>query len=230
MDRIEEISPELSQSEKSDEDVRLTAGSGSIENRTPSGQPDADTEIFNQFLAGSDAAFRKLYDTFERPLYLYVVRLVGSSTDAEDVFQEIWTRMYRLRGEKKEVKRFSGLLFTVARNLSINLIRDRKVLPDTSIDDMSFDAESMLRTMDVEVADIRDMIERALLQLPIAQREAFILREYNVFVSGDRGDHGYADGHRKDASLARPGSTSKDDLGMDGAQGARISQNRDSAD
>jgi RNA polymerase sigma-70 factor (ECF subfamily) len=181
MDRIEEISPELSQSEKSDEDVRLTAGSGSIENRTPSGQPDADTEIFNQFLAGSDAAFRKLYDTFERPLYLYVVRLVGSSADAEDVFQEIWTRMYRLRGEKKEVKRFSGLLFTVARNLSINLIRDRKVLPDTSIDDMSFDAESMLRTMDVEVADIRDMIERALLQLPIAQREAFILREYNGY-------------------------------------------------
>jgi RNA polymerase sigma-70 factor (ECF subfamily) len=173
MDRIEEISPELS--EKAEEPDRP------IENRTPSGQPDADTEIFNQFLAGSDAAFRKLYDTFERPLYLYVVRLVGSSTDAEDVFQEIWTRMYRLRGEKKEVKRFSGLLFTVARNLSINLIRDRKVLPDTSIDDMSFDAESMLRTMDVEVADIRDMIERALLQLPIAQREAFILREYNGY-------------------------------------------------
>src|SRR5206468_238828 len=106
-----------------------------------------------------------------RPLYLYVVRLVGSSADAEDVFQEIWTRMYRLRGEKKDVKRFSGLLFTVARNLSINMIRDRKVLPDMSIDEMSFDAESMLRTMDVEVADIRDMIERALMQLPIAQRE-----------------------------------------------------------
>jgi len=175
MDRIEGISPELS--EKADE----RSSNRPIENRTPSGQPDADTEIFNQFLAGSDAAFRKLYDTFERPLYLYVVRLVGSSSDAEDVFQEIWTRMYRLRGEKKEVKRFSGLLFTVARNLSINMIRDRKVLPDTSVDEMSFDAESMLRTMDVEVADIRDMIERALMQLPIAQREAFILREYNGY-------------------------------------------------
>jgi RNA polymerase sigma-70 factor (ECF subfamily) len=178
MDRIEEISPELSEKAEEPDD---RSSNRSIENRTPSGQPDADTEIFNQFLAGSDVAFRKLYDTFERPLYLYVVRLVGSSTDAEDVFQEIWTRMYRLRGEKKEVKRFSGLLFTIARNLAINMIRDRKVLPDTSVDNLPFDAEAILRTNDVEVADIRDMIERALMQLPIAQREAFILREYNGY-------------------------------------------------
>jgi RNA polymerase sigma-70 factor (ECF subfamily) len=89
--------------------------------------------------------------------------------------------MYRLRGEKAEVKRFSGLLFTIARNLAINMIRDRKVLPDMSIDDVAFDAEALLRTKDVEVADIRDMLERALLQLPVAQREAFILREYNGY-------------------------------------------------
>jgi RNA polymerase sigma-70 factor (ECF subfamily) len=173
MDRIEEITPELAD--------QVNKPDKPIENRAQQGAPDADTEIFNRFLAGSDEAFRTLYDSYERPLYLYVVRLVGTETDAQDVFQEIWVRMYRLRGEKKEVKRFSGLLFTIARNLAINMIRDRKVLPDTSIDDMAFDAEALLRTQDVEVADIRDMLERALLQLPVAQREAFILREYNGY-------------------------------------------------
>ena len=178
MDRIEEISPELAnQAENS--------AASPLDNRTP---PDADTEIFNRFLAGSDEAFRKLYDSYERQLYLYVVRLVGSSADAEDVFQEIWIRMYKLRGDHREVKRFSGLLFTVARNLAINMIRDRKVLPDTSIDEMPLDAEMMLRTRDVEVSDIRDMLERALTQLPVEQREAFILREYNGYSYQEIGD------------------------------------------
>jgi RNA polymerase sigma-70 factor, ECF subfamily len=139
---------------------------------------DADTEAFNLFLAGNDEAFRALYDAFERPLYLYVVRFVGSKSDAEDVFQEVWTRMYRLRGEMKSVRKFSGLLFTVARNLSINAIRDRKMEPGFSLDDAPFEVDLVARSHEVEESDMRDMLERALQQLPIAQREAFVLREY----------------------------------------------------
>ncbi len=139
--------------------------------------PDADTEAFNSFLEGNDEAFRSLYDAFERPLYLYVVRFVGSKTDAEDVFQDVWTRMYRLRGEMKTVLKFSGLLFTVARNLSLNAIRDRKLLPNISIEEAP-DADLASPNRDIEDMDLRDMLERALLRLPPGQREAFILREY----------------------------------------------------
>ncbi len=139
--------------------------------------PDADTDAFNSFLEGNDEAFRALYDAFERPLYLYIVRFIGSKTDAEDIFQDVWTRMYRLRGERKTVQRFSGLLFTVARNLSINAIRDRKVLPSISLDEAP-EEELAARGDGIEDTDLRDMLERALLRLPSAQREAFILREY----------------------------------------------------
>ena len=138
---------------------------------------DADTETFNRFLEGNDDAFRALYDAFERPLYLYVVRFVGSKNDAEDVFQDVWTRMYRLRGESKTVLKFSGLLFTVARNLSLNAIRDRKLLPNVSLDDAP-ESELAAPNRDIEDWDLRDMLERALLRLPAGQREAFILREY----------------------------------------------------
>ncbi len=151
-----------------------------FEGQTPPAPPpslDADTEVFARFLAGSDEAFRALYDSFERPLYLYILRLVGSQSDAEDIFQEVWTRMYRLRGEMKVVRKFSGLLFTIARNLSINAIRDRKQLPGVSVEDVPSEFEG-IRSNDVEETDLRDMLERALLRLPVAQREAFILREY----------------------------------------------------
>ncbi len=143
--------------------------------------PDRDTEVFNRFLDGNDEAYRILYDLHERPLYLYILRLVGSEGDAQDVFQDVWIRMFRLRGERGTVTKFSGLLFTIARNLSMNAIRDRKVLPEVSIDDVSADFESALRTREVDDADIREMITRALAQLPVVQREAFILREYNGY-------------------------------------------------
>src|ERR1035441_5053689 len=62
---------------------------------------DSDAEAFNSFLAGNDGAFRALYDAYERSLYLYLLRLVGSASDAEDVFQEVWIRLYRMRGDVK---------------------------------------------------------------------------------------------------------------------------------
>jgi RNA polymerase sigma factor (sigma-70 family) len=176
LDRIEsvfdvipvELSAGISEFEHGDGEDPLNGGSS---------LPDADTEAFNGFLEGNDEAFRALYDAFERPLYLYIVRFIGSKTDAEDIFQDVWTRMYRLRGERKTVQRFAGLLFTVARNLSINAIRDRKVLPSISLDEAP-EEELAARGDGIEDTDLRDMLERALLRLPPAQREAFILREY----------------------------------------------------
>jgi len=143
--------------------------------------PDRDTELFNRFLAGNDEAYRSLYDLYERPLYLYVVRLLGTEADAQDIFQDIWVRMYRLRGERGTVTKFSGLLFTIARNLSLNAIRDRKHLPDLSLEELPSELEPSLRSMEFDEADIREMIQKALAQLPVNQREAFILREYNGY-------------------------------------------------
>jgi RNA polymerase sigma-70 factor (ECF subfamily) len=149
---------------------------------------DSDAEAFNSFLAGNDGAFRALYDAYERSLYLYVLRLVGSASEAEDVFQEVWIRLYRMRGDVTPIRKFSGFLFTVARNLSINALRARKLRPDASVSldwmmesPNSFGSESLSTRRDVDDFDLRDMLERALQQLPVLQREAFILREYSGY-------------------------------------------------
>ena len=179
-DRNQSISREIPQADPLD----LATGLFGFENRTEAADgaekavPDVHTIAFNSFLDGNDEAFRALYDAFERPLYLYVLRLMGAKGDAEDVFQDIWIRMFRLRGEMKDVRKFSGLLFTVARNLSINAIRDRKREPGLSLEDAPFEVELVARSHEVEESDLRQMIERALMRLPIEQREAFVLREY----------------------------------------------------
>jgi RNA polymerase sigma factor (sigma-70 family) len=168
-----------SSSEKSEGSVFLrTKRKG--QGLTGSAQKDRDTGIFNRFLGGDDEAYRELYDLYERPLYLYILRLLNSEADAEDVFQDVWVRVYKLRGESTEVTKFSGLLFTIGRNLSMNALRSRKQQPEM-LDDNSAEFDSMLRTLGGEDSDLRDLFERALAELPVAQREAFILREYNGY-------------------------------------------------
>ena len=139
---------------------------------------DRETQLFHKFLAGSNEAYRTLYDAYERPLYVYCCRLMGSEEEAKDLFQEIWIRMYRMRGEQIQVRRFSGLLFTIARNYCLNAIRDSKVLAMTPLDDMNEDTEAFFRTRDIESSDLRELLQKAMAQLPLQQREAFILREY----------------------------------------------------
>lgn len=142
---------------------------------------DAETVLFNEFLSGKDDAYRKLYDLYERPLYVYCCRLLGSDADAQDIFQDIWIRMFRLRGERIAIKKFSGLLFTVARNLCLNALRDRKQHLNTPIDELSPDHQSFTRQEDYEEADLREMVQKALTHLPFNQREAFVLREYSGY-------------------------------------------------
>jgi RNA polymerase sigma-70 factor (ECF subfamily) len=140
--------------------------------------PDRETQLFHNFLAGDDAAFRTLYDAFERSLYVYCVRLLKNESEAKDLFQDIWMRMYQMRGERMQIRRFSGLLFTVARNFCLNSIRDNRNMVNFSIDEMPEDSEVFLRTKDIESSDLRELLQSALAQLPFNQREAFILREY----------------------------------------------------
>lgn len=142
---------------------------------------DRETKLFNDFLAGNDEAYRVLYDAYEVPLYTYCCKLIGNDTLAQDVFQDVWIRMYKLRGERATVRKFSGLLFTVGHNYSLNAIRDGKLAYKSSIEDLPAESEYFVRTHEHEEADTREMIQKALAQLPFIQREAFILREYSGY-------------------------------------------------
>jgi RNA polymerase sigma-70 factor, ECF subfamily len=147
------------------------------------GVPSADPEtaLFNKFLVGNDEAYRSLYDAYERSVFIYCCRLMGSEAEAQDIHQDIWIRMFRLRGERTEVKKFSGLLFTVARNLCLNALRDKKQYLNTPIDEIAPDNDSFVRNVDFEQSDLREMVQKALAFLPFNQREAFVLREYSGY-------------------------------------------------
>jgi RNA polymerase sigma-70 factor (ECF subfamily) len=92
--------------------------------------------------------------------------------EAQDLFQEVFYRVYTRANQFEEQRSLGGWIFTIAHNLCLNKIRDRK--PNDAIEDVTLSVNP--------IEDLgenwKDRIEWALGQLPVEYREAFVLREY----------------------------------------------------
>ena len=80
------------------------------------------------------ALLDQLIETYQHRLLRYLLFLTGKREVAEDLFQETWMRVL-VRGAQYNGKaRFDTWLFTIARNLVIDLSRKRQM---ASLDEMS---------------------------------------------------------------------------------------------
>lgn len=135
---------------------------------------ERDRELFSRFIAGDERAFRQLYAVYERPLFLYCRHMLSTPLEAEDVFQEVWLRLIRLRQRNERVGHFRAMLFTIARNAAINQIRARKnkhSVPLSQVGAENHPDASAWTGGD----DIEKLVNTALARLPEPQREAFVL-------------------------------------------------------
>jgi RNA polymerase sigma-70 factor (ECF subfamily) len=81
-----------------------------------------DTELLDQ-----------LIDTYQHRLMRYLMFLTGKREVSEDLFQEVWIRVLRRGAQYNGKARFDTWLFTIARNLVIDLSRKRTM---ASLDEM----------------------------------------------------------------------------------------------
>lgn len=134
-----------------------------------------DSELFAAFLGGDENAFGRLYEAYEKPLFLYCKYLLGTQQDAEEVFQETWLRIVRMRRRGKEVDHFRAFLFTVARNTGLKFIERRKRKQgNVSLDSVDPTGDWLLGEAH-SYSEMRELVNRALTRVPVAQREAFVL-------------------------------------------------------
>lgn len=136
---------------------------------------DRDRILFSTFLSGDESAFATLYELYEKPLFVYCKYLLSSPQDAEEVFQETWLRVLRMKSRGKEVEHFRAFLFTVARNTGLKHIERRKRSQgNVSLEVLDPTSEWMLQD-DNQYSELKELVNRALMRVPVLQREAFVL-------------------------------------------------------
>lgn len=75
----------------------------------------------------------RLIETYQHRLMRYLMFLTSKREVAEDLFQEVWIRVLRRGSQYNGKARFDTWIFTIARNLVIDLSRKRTM---ASLDEM----------------------------------------------------------------------------------------------
>lgn len=145
-----------------------------------------DWELVERAKNGEMGAFAELLKRYQVPLVHFCQRMIGSLQDAEDVAQECFVRLYRILPQLKPKAKFTTVLFGIARNLTLNAIRDAErrgrsktisLAGDIERGEWHLPDETQDPRRAAELGELEQRIQRALLTLAPEHREVILLRE-----------------------------------------------------
>lgn len=138
--------------------------------------PDEDAAVLQRAAGGDEQAWQQLFDRWKKPLLSYFYRSLGSMPDAEDLTLDVFVRLNRAAASYQERARFSTFLFHIARNVLLNEIRRRRRKPAQAVPPEAFDyVASPDQDNPRRLAELEESFQRALEQLPEAQRTVLLL-------------------------------------------------------
>jgi RNA polymerase sigma-70 factor (ECF subfamily) len=142
---------------------------------------DEDIELMLGFKNGDISCFEKLFDKHKTKLLNFVYRFVGNQTDAEDITQEVFLRVYNSKNGYTPKSKFSTWIYKIAKNLCIDYLRKHRheIIPiDKEIIQQLSDKIDDEPNVFVEKKQINKIIHSALFSLPVNQRIALCLKVY----------------------------------------------------
>lgn len=127
---------------------------------------------------GDQSAFERIVDTYQRPVYNLVYRMLGDPTDAEDAAQETFLRAYHRLDSYQPERKFSTWILSIAAHHAIDVLR-RRHLNWLSLDGLPPWRWLAADSADPEASAVRqesqDQVQRLLSQLPPGYRLVTIL-------------------------------------------------------
>jgi len=85
-----------------------------------------DSELICNAQAGSEASFEELVFRYEKQIFAFLCLRSGNRTDAEDLTQRVFIKVYHAIGRFDASRPFAPWVFTIARRETVNFFRARK--------------------------------------------------------------------------------------------------------
>ena len=145
----------------------------------------AEAILVRRVRAGDTTAFGELVSIYMQRCYYAALGMVGSPQDAEDLSQEAFARAFKARARLDPERPFYPWLYQILRRLCYNFTRDtssrrRKLeraggwLVAVATVRAAVDDPERIRATE----ELRERLETAIRDLPPAQREVFVLKEF----------------------------------------------------
>jgi len=132
--------------------------------------------------AGDDAALNVLMQRWQEPLVRFILRYTGNPTDAVELAQEVFVRVYQYRSHFNPNRRFSTWVYTIATNLCRNHARWHRTHPTIPWpdDDRGTGAERAAPSpaAHAESSEIASLVRDQIQLLPHHLKTVLLLFEY----------------------------------------------------
>lgn len=142
-------------------------------------QSASDEDLMLLVGRGDEGAFVELIDRHQQRVLNIAYRYMCEQTEAEDIAQEAFIKVYKARKSYKPTAKFTTWLHRIAVNICLNSIRDRKHSPVVGIaeDDLLKGAVSKPQEKS-ETDELKEIVKSAVMSLPDNQKMAIILSKY----------------------------------------------------
>ncbi|MBX3469567.1 MAG: RNA polymerase sigma factor [Planctomycetes bacterium] len=148
---------------------------------------DSDEALVARLEGGDPAALRQLMERYRGPLHGYLCRLLGSSDDADDLFQDTFVRVLRHAARFDRGRSFRPWLYSIATNLARNTFRSRSYRDAVPLDRPDEDGCALVAQLAgrggapgdaAERSEAAGVVRAAVDELPEKGRAAVVLFYY----------------------------------------------------
>jgi RNA polymerase sigma-70 factor (ECF subfamily) len=147
---------------------------------------DTDSELVAQVQGGNLQAFEELVRRHTQLIYRTLIAILGDTADAQDVMQDTLLSAFKHIGGFQGRSKFSTWLVSIARNAALQRLRGRRNTESLDQSDCQEDRDFRPRQIAAwqenpeqnhSKWEIRQLVERGLLQLPAKYRVIVMLRD-----------------------------------------------------
>lgn len=149
---------------------------------------EKESKIIQRILCGDHEAYARLIDEYKAPVYNLVLKLIDNREHAEDLAQEIFIRAFEALDRFDIRKRFFPWLYTIALNIIRNHNKKKKPLLMRNIETLLGSRRAAAAQNPehmVQSKQASQILSRCIRKLPLAQKEAVVLRYYQELTFED---------------------------------------------
>jgi RNA polymerase sigma-70 factor (ECF subfamily) len=137
--------------------------------------PDQLSEWMRRYQQGDGEVLADLYREVAPGMINYLVRFTRDRALAEDLLQEVFLRIHRVRHTYRPENPVKPWLYAIARYVAIDNLRKRGRRREVAYEDALMKATAPDGMARREISREMEEVDRAMDELPAGQREAFVL-------------------------------------------------------
>lgn len=156
----------------------------------PTETPNDDPALMVRVQSGDERAFAELMQRWELPVKSVIARIVLNASEAEDLSQDTFVRLWQYRGNYAPERPFKPWILGIAVNLARNRLRWWKRRPTVTLEEWTElpgdrDVPEEIGAAGMERAERGNAVRAAIANLAPGFRDALVLFEYERMSYGE---------------------------------------------